>query len=61
MATPPAPGRGPVDPIGADLIAILKTLKLGALMDTLPERLALARQHRLSHVSSLELLVADEV
>ena len=60
MTTPPAP-TGPVDPIGADLIALLKTLKLGALKDTLPERLALARQHQLSHVAFLELLLADEV
>ena len=37
---------GPIDPIGADLIARLKALKLGALSDTLPERLALARQHK---------------
>ncbi|MGW5152690.1 ATP-binding protein, partial [Rhodococcus koreensis] len=50
--TPPAPA-GPVDPIGADLIALLKALKLGALKDTLPERLALARQHQLSHVAFL--------
>ncbi|WP_256974322.1 ATP-binding protein, partial [Rhodococcus sp. NCIMB 12038] len=35
-------------------------LKLGALKDTLPERVALARQHRLSHVAFLELLLADE-
>nr|WP_235214986.1 ATP-binding protein [Rhodococcus opacus] len=60
MTTPPAP-EGPVDPIGADLIAILKTLKLGALKDTLPERLVLARQHRLSHVAFLELLLTDEM
>nr|AAP74035.1 IS sequence [Rhodococcus erythropolis] len=60
MTTPPTPA-GPVDPIGADLIALLKALKLGALKDTLPERLALARQHQLSHVAFLELLLADEV
>lgn len=35
-------------------------LKLGALKDTLPERLAPTRQHRLSHVAFLELLLADE-
>ncbi|AWK76216.1 ATP-binding protein (plasmid) [Rhodococcus oxybenzonivorans] len=61
MTTPPTPVAGPVDPIGADLIALLKALKLGALKDTLPERLALARQHQLSHVAFLELILADEV
>ena len=36
--------------VGADLLRLLKTLKLGALADTLPERAALARQHKLSHI-----------
>jgi DNA replication protein DnaC len=36
-------------------------LKLGALADTLPERAALARQHKLNHVGFLETLLADEV
>jgi DNA replication protein DnaC len=49
------------EPIGADLTALLKTLKLGALADTLPQRAALARQHKLSHISFLEQLLADEV
>ena len=53
--------RGAVDPIGADLLRLLKTLKLGALADTLPERAALARQHKLSHIGFLETLLADEV
>jgi DNA replication protein DnaC len=51
----------PADPVGADLIRLLKTLKLGALADTLPERAALARQHKLSHIGFLEVLLADEV
>ena len=38
----------PAEPIGADLLRLLKTLKLGALADTLPERAALARQHNLA-------------
>ena len=29
--------RAPADPVGADLLRLLKTLKLGALADTLPE------------------------
>jgi hypothetical protein len=38
---PTSPGAGPLDPIGADLTKILRTLKLSGLKDTLPERLAL--------------------
>ena len=48
-------------PVGADLTRLLKALKLGALADTLPERAALARQHKLSHIGFLETLLADEV
>lgn len=58
QASPPA---GPIDPIGADLSRILRTLKLSGLKDTLPERLALARQQQLGHAAFLELLLADEV
>ena len=36
-------------------------LRLGRLLDTLPERLALARSHELSHVEFLEQLFSDEV
>jgi hypothetical protein len=46
--------RAPADPVGADLNRLLKALKLGALADTLPERAALARQHKLSHIGFLE-------
>jgi IstB-like ATP binding protein len=53
--------RAPAHPVGADLLRLLKTLKLGALADTLPERAALARQHKLSHIGFLETLLADEV
>ena len=56
-----AAASGPLDPIGADLTRILRTLKLGGLKDTLPERLALARQRKLGHAAFLELLLADEV
>jgi DNA replication protein DnaC len=49
------------EPIGADLTALLKTLKPGALAGTLPQRAALARQHKLSHISFLEQLLAGEV
>ena len=35
------------DPISADLKAVLRRLKLSRLLDTLPERLTLARQQTL--------------
>lgn len=60
IAAPTTPA-GPIDPIGADLSTILRTLKLSGLKDTLPERLALARQQQLGHAAFLELLLADEV
>jgi DNA replication protein DnaC len=56
-----ADATGPVDPVGADLNKILRTLKLGGLNATLPERLALARQRKMGHAAFLELLLADEV
>lgn len=52
---------GPIDPVGADLNKILRALKLGGLGDTLPERLALARQRKMGHGAFLELLLSDEV
>ena len=39
----------------------MRRLKLGQLLDTLPERLALARSHNLGHVEFLEQLFSDEV
>ncbi|BBX75176.1 ATP-binding protein [Mycobacterium shinjukuense] len=39
----------------------MRQLKLGRMLDTLPERLTLARQQHLSHVAFLELVLADEV
>ena len=56
-----AASTGPIDPVGADLTRILRALKLGGLKDTLPERLALARQRKMGHAAFLELLLADEV
>ncbi|MGA7688761.1 MAG: ATP-binding protein [Jiangellales bacterium] len=49
------------DPVGADLSAVLRTLKLSGLKDTLPERLALARQQKMGHAAFLELLLSDEI
>ena len=47
-----------VDP---DLVATLRRLKLGQLVDTLPERLALAKTNKLSHAEFLGVVLADEV
>ena len=49
-----------VDPISRELTAVLRRLKLGKMLDTLPDRLTLARQQQLSHAAFLELVLADE-
>jgi DNA replication protein DnaC len=48
------------DPVSGDLKRVLGKLKLGKMLDTLPERLSLARQQHLSHAAFLELVLADE-
>ena len=48
-------------PIGPDLKQHLRALKLGRLLDILPERLTLARQQNMTHADFLELVLADEV
>lgn len=55
-----APAVKPIE-VSADLKALMRRLKLGQLLDTLPERLALARSNRLPHHDFQEMLVADEV
>ena len=45
----------------AELAPLLKRLKLGAMLDTLPERIALARREQLDYASFLEIILADEV
>lgn len=47
--------------ITAELKPLLKRLKLGAMLDTLPERLALARRDQLDYAAFLQILLADEV
>jgi DNA replication protein DnaC len=49
------------DPVSADLKRHLRALKLGPLLDILPDRLTLARQQKLPHADFLELLLSDEV
>ena len=55
-----APAVKPIE-VSAELKALMRRLKLGQLLDTLPERLALARTNRLPHHDFMELLFADEV
>ncbi len=49
------------DVITTDLKQTLKRLKLGPILDTLPERLALARQQKMPHQDFLLLILSDEV
>lgn len=44
-----------------DLKPLLKRLRLGYLLDTLPERLALARRDQMDYAAFLEIILADEV
>ena len=53
--TAPAPSISP------ELKALLRQVKLGRCLDTLPERLALARTGGIGHAEFLELVLADEV
>jgi DNA replication protein DnaC len=47
--------------ITPELKALLRRVKLGKTLNTLPERLTLAKQHKLEHAEFLELVLADEV
>lgn len=48
------------DPISVDLRTILRRLKLSKMLDTLPERLALARQQQMAYQDFLLLVLSDE-
>jgi DNA replication protein DnaC len=48
------------DAISSDLRQVLRRLKLSRLLDTLPERLALARQQKMTHQDFLLLVLQDE-
>lgn len=58
-----APALSPVPPPGvdADLKKLMRSLKLGRMLDTLPERIALARQQSMPYADFLSLVFADEV
>jgi len=45
----------------SELKPLLKRLRLGHLLNTLPERLALARRDQLDYAAFLQILLADEV
>jgi DNA replication protein DnaC len=47
--------------VSPELRSLMRRLKLGRLLDTLPERVSLARQHDLGHLEFLEELFSDEV
>jgi DNA replication protein DnaC len=49
------------DPITSDLKAALRRLRLGRMLDTLPERFTLARQQKMPHADFLLLVLGDEV
>jgi DNA replication protein DnaC len=51
----------PAVAISPELKALLRRVKLGRTLDTLPERLALAKTRSLGHAEFLELVLADEV
>src|SRR5213593_4905108 len=48
------------DIISPDLKTILRRLRLSRILDTLPERLVLARQQKLPHQDWLLLILSDE-
>jgi DNA replication protein DnaC len=58
--SPRAPAA-PAPSVDAELKALLRKVKLGRCLDTLPERLALARTESLPHADFLSLLLSDEV
>jgi len=45
----------------SELKPLLKRLRLGYLLNTLPERLALARRNQLDYAAFLQIILADEV
>ena len=44
-----------------ELTPLLKRLKLGAMLNKLPERIALARREELDYASFLQVILTDEV
>ena len=61
MSRAPAALPTPTPSIDADLKKLMRALKLGRMLDTLPERMALAKQQSLPYADFLSLVFADEV
>ncbi len=51
----------PTPTVTPEMRGLLRRLRLGRTLDTLPERLALAKSRSLPHAEFLELVLADEV
>lgn len=51
----------PTPTVSNELRTVLRQVKLGRCLDTLPERLALAKSRNMSHAEFLELVLCDEV
>src|SRR5713226_6614215 len=51
----------PTPSVTSELRTLLRRLRLGQMVDTLPERLVLARQSQMPHVDFLELVLTDEL
>jgi DNA replication protein DnaC len=51
----------PTPTISTDLKTVLRAVKLGRCVDTLPERLALAKTRGMGYAEFLELVLSDEV
>jgi DNA replication protein DnaC len=51
----------PTPTVSPELKVLMRKLRLGQLIATLPERLALAKSHNLAHMEFLEQLFSDEV
>jgi DNA replication protein DnaC len=51
----------PTPAVSPELASLLRRVKLGQLLSTLPERLALARANGIGHAEFLELVLSDEV
>ena len=53
--------NSPAPTISPELKTVLRAVKLGRCLDTLPERLVLARARNMAHAEFLELVLSDEV
>jgi DNA replication protein DnaC len=53
--------NAPLPVVSPELKTVLRAVKLGRCLDTLPERLALAKTRSMGHAEFLELVLSDEV